>query len=414
MSRPKTLFVAARPPYPLDTGAKIRSWHILSGFARLFDVDMLTYRDPAVDEAWVDAVRSLGVTSVVQVDNPDLNRPVSPWMFAKAALMGLPGSVAKYRRAEFTARFRQLAANRPLLVHVEHVHVAGILHALGGDRPPPRTTLDAHNVESQIADRLLQNQSSLQRKAALAIHAHNMRRFETRAFGQCDMVLAVSPEDAQTIAAMTHGTARPTVVENGVDEIFFTPGEVGEVLPDSFVFVGSMDWLPNADAMVWFVHDIFPIIRTQRPTASLSIVGRSPLPEVAALHNPAAGVVVTGTVEDVRPYVRRAAVVVAPLRFGGGTRLKILEAFAMAKGVVSTSLGCEGIACENRRHLLVADDAQSFAKACLLLTSEAGVRNALGEKARDLALKRYTWPAVVGRLCMELDRVVRHAGLHQR
>lgn len=409
MKKQKVLFVSARPPFPLDTGAKIRTWHLLAGFAHRFDVDVLTFSDSSMAPAWQGALADLGVSRVVNVDNPALNRPLSAGMFLYASLLGLPASVVKYRVPQFSARFRELVAQKPSLVHIEHIHLAGELGGLPRRGSGPCVSIDAHNVECQIAERLRDAETSKPRKAALALHAWNMRRFEARAYSRSDLAMAVSEEDMAAIGDMTAGRANVAVVENGVDETYFSPGFEEEIRPGAMVFVGSMDWLPNADAMVWFVSEVFPLIRRERPDCSLTIVGRAPRPEVLALHDPAQGVEVTGTVDDVRPYVRRAEVVVTPLRFGGGTRLKILEAFAMGKAVVSTSLGCEGIACEPGRHLLLGDDSTSLAASCLHVMGDPAARLALGQSGRDLALRNYTWPAVVARMDSALDGILEAA-----
>ncbi|WP_338667637.1 glycosyltransferase family 4 protein [Pseudodesulfovibrio methanolicus] len=396
MSRGSVLFATARPPYPLDTGAKIRTWNILSGFMDRYDVDVLHFIDPAVEAGWREAAATLGVRDVFGVENPDLNRPAAPSDLLAALVRGLPVSTVKYARADFEARLRELAPNYDL-VHVDTIHLAGILGSLGNGHGAPFTTLNAHNVEYQIAERMRDLERSLPRRLALGLHARNMRRLETRAFREADMVLTVSGEDGGEIDRLS-GAGKSVLVENGVDVDFYTPTEDPAGRADNLVFVGSMDWMPNIDGMKWFVRDILPAIRAVRPEARITIVGRSPHPDVQALHAPAAGVIVTGTVDDVRPFVREASVVVVPLRYGGGTRLKIFEAFAMGKAVLSTTLGCEGILCENSRHLCIEDEAAPFARRCLELMGDEDVRRRLGAEGRKLALSRYSWDAVVGRM----------------
>jgi sugar transferase (PEP-CTERM/EpsH1 system associated) len=406
MKRPKMLFVSARPPYPLDTGAKIRSWHILSGLTQAYEVEVLTFRDPSIDNDWLREARHLGISRLEMVNNPGLNQEVSPSQFIKATLKGKPASVLKYCSDEFSSRFKQMTSNGHELVHFEHVHLVGEAFSLPTGGKWPLITLDAHNVECQIAARLHEGESFSPRKAALAIHAHNMRRFETRAFEMADLIMAVSPQDAAIISQMTKGQAKTTLVENGVDKNYFTPGDPEEVKPGSMVFVGSMDWLPNVDAMSWFATQVLPFIRRQRPDCSLTIVGRKPHPEVAALHDPDQGMVVTGTVDDVRPYLRQAEVVVTPLRFGGGTRLKILEAFAMEKAVVTTAMGCEGIAYKENEHLLVADDPEGLARACLQVMNNPANRRELGRRGREMVLDNYVWSSITARMLSALDNIL--------
>ncbi|MFL5640126.1 MAG: glycosyltransferase, partial [Gemmatimonadaceae bacterium] len=182
------------------------------------------------------------------------------------------------------------------------------------------------------------------------------------------------------------------VVQTGVDTSFFTPDGC---TPDRahIVFTGSMDWLPNEDGMVYFCREILPRIRDAEPDASLSIVGRSPTPVVRRLgdiHN----VEVTGRVDDVRPHVARGAVYVVPLRIGGGTRLKIFEAMAMGKAVVSTTIGAEGLPVTSGRDVVIADEPERFAQAVVHLMRHVPARQAIETAARSLVVERYDWSAV--------------------
>jgi len=411
VSTDRVLFLLARPPIPQDTGAKIRSWNILRGFAERYEVDVLSYSEPgtALDggsknvQSWAEAAKEVGVRRVEEVPNESLVHPTSAPHFVAAVLQGLPVSVMKYRRRVFSGAFRKMLSQGYELLHVETLHLAGELKALKG-KDRPFVTLNAHNVECQIADRMCEIEPSPLRRTALSLHARNMRRFEREAFAASDAVLAVSREDCRQIDALCDVAGRAFLVENGVDDSYFMPGEFSEENPDEVVFVGSMDWLPNIDGVVRFAEDILPRIRERRPATHLTVVGRRPHPEILALHAPDRGVTVTGTVDDVRPYVRRAGVVAVPLRFGGGTRLKILEAFSMSKAVVSTSLGCEGILCRDGDHLMVRDDAESFARACLEIMEDPQCRKKLGIKGRELALARYAWPSVIERMHAEIDR----------
>lgn len=417
MSRQRVLFAVARPPYPCDTGARIRSWNTLAGFAKRYDVDVISYCDPSMDlsetQAWVDGALELGVSRVEQIPNPALGHGTTVPQLISAAVRGLPVSTMKYRNDDFSRRFRDRLGQGYDLVHIETVHLAGEAASIVGESRP-FVTLNAHNVECQIADRMRDLERFGPRWAALSLHARNMRRFECDAFRACDAVLAVSREDCDQIDRMCGVSGRAVLVENGVDDRYFTPGGADRECADELVFVGSMDWLPNVDGVIGFVRDVLPRIRQRRPAAHLSVVGRKPHPDVLALHDPANGVTVTGTVDDVRPYVHGAAVAVVPLRYGGGTRLKILEAFSMSTAVVSTSLGCEGILCKDEEHLMIRDDAESFASACLDLMDDGPKRQKVGEKGRKLALSEYVWPSVIGRMHDEIDRRRKGGGADAR
>jgi glycosyltransferase involved in cell wall biosynthesis len=174
------------------------------------------------------------------------------------------------------------------------------------------------------------------------------------------------------------------------------------------VFTGSMDWLPNEDAMTFFGREVLPLIRAKEPEVTLRIVGRAPTPPVVRLGR-VPGVHVTGRVDDVRPFMQDAAVYVVPLRIGGGTRLKIFEAMAMGKAVVSTRVGAEGLPVVNERHLILADDPHEFASAVVRLLRDVNARRALESAARALVVAHYDWEGVARSLDAALMRVVRPA-----
>jgi glycosyltransferase involved in cell wall biosynthesis len=170
-----------------------------------------------------------------------------------------------------------------------------------------------------------------------------------------------------------------------------------------------MDWLPNEDAMLYLCRDVLPLIRAEEPATTVTIVGRAPTPAVKALADDHANVRVTGRVDDVRPYVDAASVYIVPLRIGGGTRLKIFEAMAMGKAVVSTTVGAEGLPVVDGTHVVIADQPQAFAGAVVALMRDPVRRAALESAARALVRERYDWSAVAGDLESALERFARGA-----
>jgi glycosyltransferase involved in cell wall biosynthesis len=221
-----------------------------------------------------------------------------------------------------------------------------------------------------------------------------MLRFERQALERFDLVLAVSDADARTFETLYPGalTAPVHVVQTGVDTSYFAPAS-GEARPAHLVFTGSMDWLPNEDGMLHFVRDILPRIRQAEPGVTLSIIGRAPTPAVRRLADEH-GVEVTGRVDDVRPHIAAGGVYVVPLRVGGGTRLKIFEAMGMAKAIVSTTIGAEGLPITHGTDILIADEPQAFADAVVRLIRNTGERQRLESAARALVVGRYDWSAV--------------------
>jgi glycosyltransferase involved in cell wall biosynthesis len=231
-----------------------------------------------------------------------------------------------------------------------------------------------------------------------------MARFEKLAFGRTDAVTAVSEADAEWIRK-SGSRAAVEVIENGVDLDFFTNHETADVKEDYLVFTGSMDWRPNQDAAEFFVREIFPLLRAARPAIEAVFVGRNPPHHIARLGQ-VPGITITGTVEDIRPYIRRAAVYIVPLRVGGGSRLKILEAFAMEKPVVSTSIGAESLAVSHEKELLLADGPEQFASAIVRLLDDRALAGRLAAAGRRLVVERYGWDQLSAQLERFLIKLV--------
>jgi glycosyltransferase involved in cell wall biosynthesis len=250
-----------------------------------------------------------------------------------------------------------------------------------------------HNVESQIWDRLASNASNPASRLYLRRQARLMRGFERRVCQAVRHVVAVSDLDRDMFRG-AFGVRHASSIPTGVDVQFFA--RPNDVEPSSdLVFVGSMDWLPNIDAMRFFLQDVLPVIRRDRPDCSLTIVGRKPDADLMALAGRAGNVQVTGTVEDVRPFLWGARLSIVPLRIGGGTRLKIYEAMAAATPVVSTTIGAEGLDVAAPGEIRLADTADEFAAACLKLLADPPARHRMAQAAHNLVVSRFSWDRVV-------------------
>ncbi|HEX6178953.1 MAG TPA: glycosyltransferase family 4 protein, partial [Thermoanaerobaculia bacterium] len=249
-----------------------------------------------------------------------------------------------------------------------------------------------HNVEHLIWKRLATHELRPIHRVLLNIEAWKMRRREAIACRQADLTIAVSDTDADRLREISPA-ARLVSTATGVDTDYFLPA--GAPASDhSLVFTGSLDWFPNEDAILHFLSAILPQIRAAVPDTTVTFVGRNPSAKLQAAVRNVAGARLTGTVDDVRPYVRDGAVFVVPLRIGSGTRLKIFEALAMGKAVVSTTVGAEGLGLDHGAHFLQADTPADFASAVISLLRDPQRRDALGTAARDLVESRYSWPKV--------------------
>ncbi|HEX2387224.1 MAG TPA: glycosyltransferase family 4 protein, partial [Candidatus Binatia bacterium] len=225
------------------------------------------------------------------------------------------------------------------------------------------------------------------KRALLGIEWRKLRRAEARACADAAVTLAVSENDRAVLAAAAP-QARVQAIPTGVDTSYFHPNGTRQAAA-KLVFTGSMDWYPNEDGILYFIDSILPLIRREVPEASVTVVGRNPTAKLRAAAGPA--VHVTGTVDDVRPYIAEAAVYVVPLRLGGGTRIKIFEALAMGKAVVSTRIGAEGLPVVSGEHFIEADEPEDFARAVVALIREPERRKRLELAGRMLVEERYSW-----------------------
>jgi len=227
---------------------------------------------------------------------------------------------------------------------------------------------------------------------------------ERRYLALADQVLTVSEADRDSFSPFVE-PGKLTVIPTGVDLDYFQPMLVEEAA-NSLVFIGSMDWLPNEDAILYFVDSILPLIKQQCPEVSLEVVGRNPTRKLQALADREKNMRLTGRVEDIRPFVARGSICIVPLRIGGGTRLKIFEAMAMSKAVVSTSVGAEGLPVRTGENILLADTPHDFARCVVSLLRDPKARMRLGESARVLVQEKYSWSRVAESFARTLHDVI--------
>jgi len=378
----KVLFLVRDLPWPPNSGARLRAHNLLVRMARQHRITVLGYWPP---ERNLPPEAEL-FDAVVPVPEPP--RP-NKLAFAAGLIANIasptPYAVSKHLSREMQSAVERVASQKNFdLVHCDSLPLAQ--YALAVPRIPK--VLDEHNVEASIWRRHANCQGSMLKRLYAAIQASKMNRFEQQVCSKFDCCIAVSELDAREIK--THyGARNVVVVPNGVDTKLFTPFET-QAVPGRIVFTGSMDWLPNQDAVLYFAESIWPLVKRRLPHASFEVVGRRP-PESIKRTATQHGFHLVADAPDIRPHIAEAEVVVVPLRVGGGTRLKILEALSMAKPVVSTTIGAEGLELAHGTHILLADNPRDFAdRICALLTNP-GIRAKLGDNGRHLVVRHYDW-----------------------
>jgi sugar transferase (PEP-CTERM/EpsH1 system associated) len=374
---------------PLDKGGKLRTWHLLRHLAAQHEITSISFADPDGPEA-----NRRGMSEVCSrlITIPRREHPKESARFyaaiARHLFDPLPYAVAQYR----SAAYRHAVAAELATGVYDRLVCDFLVPAVNLPlQLPCPSVLFTHNVEAEIWRRHADTAASFPRRALYRQQWRRMRRFERRTLARFDRVLAVSDVDRDTFAGLYPGTldAPAAVIPTGVDTSYFTPAPAAPS-GHRLVFTGSMDWLPNVDGVLHFCRDILPLVRRQLPDVTFTIVGRAPTHAVRKLADDP-GVTVTGRVDDVRPFLADAAAYVVPLRIGGGTRLKIFEAMAAGRAVVSTSIGAEGLPADRGRHLLLADDPASFAESVVALLTRPGLRQSVEHEARALVAARYDW-----------------------
>jgi glycosyltransferase involved in cell wall biosynthesis len=403
----RILWVKAGKLLPVDTGGKIRSYNILRFLARSHSVTFLSYYGGRRDLQYETNIREeLPGAETIYTAAPDS----TPLEQGLDYLRRLPRS-APYAVSKFT----HPAVAKTIRGWMEEGHFeVAVCDFLSASLNFPQkqlipTVLFQHNVESSLWKRMAATESNPIKRMAFGIEAAKMSRYERAALRRFQHIIAVSDHDRNQMLEMDPA-AQITVVPTGVDTSNFSVAPPSSANPPRIVFTGSMDWEPNIDAVEYFCGQIWPGIMAQFPNAVFQIVGRNPHAKVRRLASPS--VQITGTVPSVAEYLGDATVVVVPLRVGGGTRLKIFEAMAMGKAVVSTSIGAEGLEVESGRDLILADDATTFAESILLLLRDAALRRKYEEAAVALA-SQHDWSRIVlkfaGVLEAALDNRARHS-----
>ena len=374
--------------HPLDKGGRIRTYQMLRHLVREHRVTYLTLDDGQRGANAVERAEEY-CTDLIRIPTRTASRrtPRFYWQLVRNLVSSLPYAIGKYRSPTMEREITRLANPESVdLVVCDFLFPAVNMPA----HLPVPTVLFQHNVEAMIWHRHAAVASDPLRRAYMHRQWRRMYTFERDQCRRFDHVVAVSPEDLAWFAN-TYGVGAVSHVPTGVDTEYFRPARTAPPDPQSLLFTGSMDWMPNEDAVAHFAEAMLPRVAAAHPKATFKIVGRNPSPAVLALARRHARIKVTGTVPDVRPYLDRAQIFVVPLRIGGGTRLKIFEAMAMEKAIVTTSVGAEGLPVRDGEHLLIADTAAAFADAITRLLRDPAYAAALGARAAELVRSRFGW-----------------------
>jgi len=370
-------------PYPPDSGKRARTWNILRRLARRHDLALLCYGDREGRAA--NVVRSAGIELHTVTPLPELKG----WQLYLSLLVNLfsprPYSVSKHDTRRFREQLRRLAGRNQIdLIHFEWTPYARFADEIAGIP----TLMMAHNIEAQIWARRARHSRTFLERIYFGLQGRKMASFERRAMERADAVATVTDLDLNQVR--NWGIRSPALVENGVDLDEFSPSQEQPAALE-ILCLSSLDWFPNVDGVNYLIDEVMPLIVARMPAVRLRIVGRRPPKGLQDKIARLPWLDFVGEVSDVRPWLARASVVIVPLRIGGGSRIKILEALAMGKPVVSTTIGAEGLAVSGETHLLLADSPEELARRTIELLKSPELGPRLGEQGRKLVQERYSW-----------------------
>jgi glycosyltransferase involved in cell wall biosynthesis len=373
--------------HPTTKGGQIRTLGMLTELHKRHEIHYVAFANAAEPEG----VRRAGEYSTcaypVTHSVPGRRSAAFAAQVIRSFLSPMPLPVSRYQSVEMATVVRELRAK-----HRFDSVVCDFLFPAPNLEHLEQCVLFEHNVETTIWQRHAAAARDPLRKAYFSLQARRMAAYEGEVCRRVARVIAVSDVDAKKISRMFH--VSPVLhVPTGVDVEHFTPAAQRTPAID-LVFVGSMDWMANIDGVEFFVEQILPLIHREKPDCNLTVVGRRPPPRILQYAKDDPRIRVTGTVDDVRPYLWDSAVSIVPLRIGSGTRLKIYESMAARVPVVSTAVGAEGLEIHPPRDIRIADSPADFARECLELLDNPNARQELAAAGWDLVSSRFSWDQV--------------------
>lgn len=384
----KILIIDEWIPLPLESGKKIRTFNLIKKLANLHEIVYLAYVNIFTDERKIEVLKENGIRVISINDNRVKKWTIYYYLkIVKNIFSNKPFSTGYHIKKELIDKLIEtMPIEKPDLVHCEWTNLAPILEYIK-DKPK---VIAAHNIESDIWYRLAKATNNPLKKIIARNQATKIEELEKEWYPMVDHCIAVSQKDAEIIKSYG-GVA--TVVDNGVDVQYYSEYINHKKLDfnNKLIYVSSLDTFSNQDAVEYFMKDIFPIITASNPDIEFWIVGKDPPRKISEYGIVDKRIKVTGKVEDVREYIKKSAISIVPLRIGGGSRLKILEAMAMGKPVISTSIGAEGLKVQNEKNILLADTPIEFGAKILELLSNSEKQEKIGKAGFELVKYNYDW-----------------------
>ena len=394
----KLLFLTPQLPYPPRQGTALRNWGLISQLAQRHEVWLLSFADADAE------IHPTLAATCKQIKTFPTPRRTKTERVRRLFTSSWPDMGWRLWSPAFQAQLETWLAHEHFdVIQIEGIELARYVLKSSqlAHEKRPAIVFDDHNCEYQMQQRWFERDVRNPRRWPAAAYSfvqwQRLRMLERAMIRAADVTLCVSPQDQAAIQKLD-AHAKLEVVLNGIDlSAYDIRLKLDPSAPPAIVFTGKMDFRPNIDAMLWFGREVWPQVKRQNGNVQLVIVGQKPSPQLDVLRGDP-NIIITGEVEDVRPYIARAAAYIAPLHIGSGTRFKLLEAMALRKPIVSTTLGCEGFEITPGREMVIADTPDQFTQATLALLNDAERRRTIGEAAYHFVAATYDWGAIVPKL----------------
>ena len=400
----RVLVVDEEIPFPLTSGKRIRTYNLLRHVARRHAIKFLCHRnmeESERDEA-KQAFDDLGIETVFLERDLPIQTLLTPklkllFQLTKNYFSHYPFLVQKHVSKELCDRISEFVDGDEIdLVHFEWTPYAAVADEIGHKNFSKPWVIDAHNVESLIWKRYIENENNPIKRMLIRHQWKKFDRFEKHAFQSASEMIFVSEPDSK-IAADDYGCENRNVVDNGVDTEFFQPSSEYSRNPNELLFLGSLDWRPNVDGVQLLLEKILPEIVKHKPDVHLNIVGRKPADWLVDLIADSGHATLHADVPDVRPFLQKCGMLVVPLRIGGGSRLKILEALACETPVVSSRVGAEGLDVVPGKHFIAAEEDTMASEVVKAIENQDELKSTARE-GREIVLNQYDWKVLSKRL----------------
>jgi glycosyltransferase involved in cell wall biosynthesis len=389
--------------HPIDKGGKIRTYQMLKELKKNHHITYLTLDDGSAESDALEKASEYAHETITIPHQTAQKFSVKFYLELAGNLFSeLPYFMQKYVSEEMLEEVKKLANGNDFDVIVCDFLMPAVNMP---EKIKVPIVLFQHNVEAMIWRRHFEVQKNALKKKYLKNQWYKSFNYEQAVCRKFDFVIAVSKEDADTMRK-EYGVENVSDVPTGVDTEFFRPGLAVEKDSFNLIFTGSMDWLPNEDAIRWFTEEVLPLVRREIPQVSLTVVGRNPFPSLIELSRKDSTIVVTGRVPDVRPFMEKASVYIVPIRIGGGTRLKIYEAMAMELPTVSTKIGAEGLPVRDGEEILLRDTPHEFAEAVVKLLKDKSLAEKIGGQAAKTVREKFGWQKVADDFAEICERTI--------